>query len=401
MKLKAPSKLSNFLRNNPLQKKYAEATPLARRMTRMIFGIILLFALIFAFKVITIMMAISSMQAHPNITTISTMEAKYQPWQPKLKATASLIAVKGVDVTSEIAGIVNIIHTKPGADVKQDDLIVELRADSEIAQLHSLQALAELSKTNYGRNKAQFTIRAISKATLDASAADLKSKDAQVVEQAAIVNKKFIRAPFSGRLGVIPINPGQYLKPGDNIVTLQALDPIYVDFFVPQQNMVQLHVGQPVKLSTDTYPKKIFTGNITTINPKVDPNTRNIQIEATITNPNLQLLPGMFGSVEVDTGAPEYYLTLPQTAISYNSYGDIAFIVKSSTNKKGKTIFTVKQTFITVGPTRGDQVAILSGIKAGDLIVVAGQLKLKNNDEVVINNSVLPSNNPAPHPVNE
>ena len=400
MKLNLPP-LPHFLQNNFLRKKYATFTPLARRMTHMILGIMLLFVFIAAFKIISIMMMVASMKAHPHVTTVSAMEAKYQPWQPKLKATASLNAIEGVDLAPEIAGIVNIIHAKPGADVKQGDLLVTLRSDSEIAHLHSLQALAELAKANHTRNKAQFKIRAISKATLDASAADLKSKEAQVLEQTAIVNKKFIRAPFSGRLGIMTINPGQYVNPGDKIVTLQALNPIYVNFFVPQQQLVQLRVGQSIQIAIDTYPGKAFSGNITTINPKVDPSTRNLEIEAILENPHFQLLPGMFGNAEINIGKPEFYLTLPQTAISYNSYGDIAFIVKSSKNKQGKTIFTVKQTFVTVGSTRGDQVAILKGIKAGDSVVVAGQLKLKNNDEVAINNSVMPSNDPAPQPVNE
>jgi membrane fusion protein, multidrug efflux system len=396
MKLKLPPKLSDTLHNH-----YTSATPLKRRMFVMIGSVLTVFLLIFAIKMIGMIIMMAAMKNTPHTVSVSAMPAKYDRWQPKLKASASLTAVRGVDITTELAGIVHVIHARPGADVKQGDLILELIADSEIAQLHSLEAQAELAKTNYLRNKAQYVIHAISKAALDASEATLKSQDALVVQQAAIVNKKFIRAPFTGRLGIIPINVGQYLNPGDPIVTLQTLDPMYVDFYVPQQNLTHLRIGQPVKVTTDTYPGKVFNGAVTTITPKIDPSTRNVQVQATVSNPLMQLYPGMFASVEINVGAPEFYLTLPQTAISYNSYGDIVFLVKSSEDKKGKTTLTVKQTFVTVGPVRGDQVAVLKGIKSGDLIVVAGQMKLKNNDEVLINNTVLPSNDPAPHPVNK
>lgn len=209
-------------------------------------------------------------------------------------------------------------------------------------------------------------------------------------------------APFAGRLGINNVNPGQYVNVGDNIVTLQTLDPIYVDFFLPQQELVNIFIGQTVTAVCNTYPGKVFTGKITTINPLVDTATRNVQVEATLSNPSQLLYPGMFATVEAVVGKPENFLTLPQTAISFNPYGDVAFIVREQgKDKKGEPKLVVSQTFVTVGNTRGDQVAITKGLKEGDTVVVAGQLKLKNGSQVRINNSVLPKNDPNPTPVNE
>jgi membrane fusion protein (multidrug efflux system) len=278
---------------------------------------------------------------------------------------------------------------------------VQLNADSDIALLHSLQAAADLSTTVYKRDQAQFEIQVISKAALDNDVADLKSKKAQVAQQAAIVEKKAIRAPFAGRLGITMINPGQYVNPGDKVVTLQSLDPIYVDFSVPQQRISSIAVGQKITTVTDTYPDRIFLGKISAINPQVDTATRNVQIEATIKNPKRELLPGMFASIKVDTGTRQRYLTLPQTAVSFNPYGATVYIVEKGNGPDGKQMLTAKQSFVTTGDTRGDQVAILSGLKAGDVVVTSGQLKLKNGSTVIINNKVQPSNNPSPKPTDE
>ncbi len=396
--------MQNYLNSlkQSAKSKFQAATPMAQRMTVMLILLAGLFGSIFIFKTIKAYMFMKFMSGMDQTVTVSAMEAHYEPWLPRLKATGSIRAIKGVDVTTEIAGLVRTIYFTPGADVKQGTLLVQLNIDADIAQLQSLEAAAELAKITYNRDKAQYAIHAVSKATVDNDSADLKSKNAQVAQQAATVAKKIIRAPFDGHLGICAVNPGQYVNPGDKVVTLQALNPIYVDFYLPQQALVQLKISQPIALTTDTYPGQTFTGKITTIDPKVDPATRNVAVEATMDNPKHQILPGMFGTVEITTGAPKSYLTLPQTAVSYNSYGDIVFIVKQTgKNKQGKPILTVQQSFVTVGPTRGDQVAILSGLKKGDLVVTAGQIKLRNGTQVTINNSVVPSNNPAPNPVNE
>lgn len=347
------------------------------------------------FKAIMMKKYISNMKA-PAVT-VSSIEAKYQDWQPKSKAAGTLRAIHGVDVTTEIAGIVSALDFKPGATVKANDLLVELNADTEIAQQKALQASADLAAIVYKRDKAQYAIRAVSKAVLDADAADLKNKRALAEQQTTIVDQKSIRAPFAGRLGVAIVNIGQFVNPGDKMVTLQALDPIYVDFFMPQQVLAHLAVKQPVSLTSDAYPNRTFTGIITTIDPKVDPTTRNVQVEATIANPKGELLPGMFGSTEVTTGKAVRYLTVPQTAVSFNPYGEVVFIIRESgKNADGKPKLIATQTFVETGPKLGDQVAILTGLKKGDKIVSSGQLKLKNGSEVVINNQVMPKNEAHP-----
>jgi membrane fusion protein, multidrug efflux system len=333
--------------------------------------------------------------------TVTTMKADFKGWQPQINAVGSLRALHGVDVTTEIAGLVRGLQFTSGEEARKGQLLVQLNADSDIALLHSLQAAADLSATVYKRDQAEYEIQVISKATLDNDVADLKSKKAQVAQQVAIVEKKAIRAPFAGRLGITTINPGQYVNPGDKVVTLQSLDPIYVDFSVPQQRFSSIAVGQKIAAVTDTYPDRTFMGKISAINPQVDTATRNVQIEAIIKNPKRELLPGMFASIKVDTGTVQRYLTLPQTAVSFNPYGATVYIVEKGKGSDGKPILTAKQSFVTTGDTRGDQVAILSGLKAGDLVVTSGQLKLKNGSTVIINNKVQPSNNPSPQPIDE
>jgi membrane fusion protein (multidrug efflux system) len=325
---------------------------------------------------------------------VTATKVDYQEWQPHMKAVGSLRAVQGVDVSSEVDGLVHKIHFTPGANVKEGDLLVELTSDADVAQLHALEAQSELAQTVYNRDKAQFDIKAISKATLDSDAANLKNFQAQVASQAATVAKKNITAPFTGRLGVAAVNPGQYLNAGDKIVTLQALDPIYADFSLPQQALAKVAVDQSVTLHSDTYPDETFTGKITTIDPKVDSATRNVQVEATLTNAKQLLLPGMFATVLIDTGKAERYLTLPQTAITYNPYGDLVYII--SADDKDKSKLAVKQSFVTLGETRGNQVAVLKGLAAGDQVVTSGGLKLQNGSQVVINNKVEPNDEAEP-----
>jgi len=333
-------------------------------------------------------------------STVTAMKADYQQWQPQLSAVGTLRAVRGVDVTTEVAGLVRSIEFKSGDEVKAGQVLVQLNADSDVAQLHSLEAAADLASTVYERDKQQLAAEVISKAQVDTDAADLKSKRAQVAQQAALVEKKTIRAPFAGKLGITTVNPGQYLNTGDKVVTLQTIDPIYIDFNLPQQQLPQIAIGQKVTLSADAYKGVAFEGKVNAVNPKVDTNTRNVQIEATIPNAKRQLLPGMFATVKLNSGDEQRYLTLPQTAITYNPYGDTVFVVKASDKKddKGNAVLTAQQVFVTTGPTRGDQIAILKGVEVGTDVVTSGQVKLKNGSPVVINNSVVPTNSPNPTP---
>jgi membrane fusion protein (multidrug efflux system) len=332
--------------------------------------------------------------------TVTSMIADYQQWQPQLSAVGTLRAVRGVDVTTEVAGLVRTVNIKSGDETTAGQVLAQLNVDADVAQLQALQAAADLAQTVYDRDKAQFDIEAIAKAQVDADAADLKSKRAQVAQQQALIDKKTIRAPFSGKLGISTVNPGQYLNPGDKLVTLQTIDPIYVDFFLPQQQLPQIAIGQNVIVSTDAYKGVSFPGKINAINPKVDPNTRNVQVEATIPNAKRQLLPGMFANVKIDNGAEQRFLTLPQTAITFNPYGNTVFVIKASekTDDKGNAPMVAQQVFVTTGPTRGDQIAILKGIDPGTQVVTSGQVKLKNGTPVIVNNSVQPANSPNPTP---
>lgn len=342
------------------------------------------------------------MLAHPHLVTVSTMRVGYAMWQPKIRASGSVRAIRGVNITTELAGMVQSIYFTPGAFVKAGDVLVQLNAAAEIGTLHSLEANAALAQITYDRDKKQYAAQAISKQTLDADAENLKSLRAQVVEQTATVAKKTIRAPFTGRLGISAVNPGQYLNAGDKVVSLQMFDPIYVDFYVPQQELPRINVGQVVAITTDSFPGKIFSGKITTLDPAVDVATRNIEIEATLSNPKSELTPGMFATVDVDVGKAEKFLTLPQSAITFNPYGEVVYVVKEKKEDKDEAPkFIANQVFVVTGEARGDQITILKGIKDGDTIVTSGQLKLRNGVQVTINNTVMPSDNAAPVVSNE
>lgn len=377
--------------------------PILKRMIIMLICVCLVFGGVFGYKAFVSHMiekAMSNRQA-PAVT-VSTTKATMQAWQPELRAVGTVRAMEGVDVTTEIAGLVRSIFFQSGTDVKKGQVLVQLNADADTALLHSLQAEAELARTTFQRDKQQFAIKAISKAVLDVSEADLKSKQAQVEQQAAVVNKKTIRAPFSGRIGISMVDPGQYLNPGAEIATLQSIDTIYVDFLLPQQNIDRIALGQTVTAAVDSQPGRRFEGKITAVNPKVDPQTRNIRIQSTFANTDHALLPGMFMSVTVQAGAVEYYITLPQTAVTFNPYGETVYIIEPGGEETpGKTGKIAKQVFVTTGGTRGDQIAVLEGIKAGDTVVTGGQLKLQSGARVTVNNEIQPSNEASPRPPDE
>ncbi len=343
--------------------------------------------------------------------TVSTLKAVYQEWQPSLSAVGTLRAVRGVDLALEVSGMVAEIALKPGAEVKAGDTLLKMRADDIAAQVQSLEASAQLAEINFKRSTEQLEAKAISRAQHDADEAGLKSARAALAQQTALLAKKTLRAPFDGRLGIAKVSTGQYLNPGDVVVTLQQLDPMYIDFGVPQRQLGQLSNGRPVTVTLDAFPGKTFTGTITTINPKVDAATRNVQVEATLRNPGRLLTPGMFGNVTVAVGAKQRYLTLPQTAVTYNPYGETLFVVAKTgagpgqaknADKSGgdmaKEALVAQQIFVTTGPRRGDQVAIVKGLEEGAEVVTGGQLKLKNGTPLVINNKVQPSNDPNPAP---
>ena len=371
---------------------------MTKRMVIMLIAVAIVFGGIFgfqAFKAAMIKKFMSSMQAPPQ--TVSATKADLSPWQPQIEAVGGLRAVKGADLSLEVSGVVDSISFNSGDDVKQGAVLLKLRSDDDTAKLESLQATAVLSELTYERDLKQFKIQAVSQATLDSDKANLKNAKAQVAQQQAILDKKTLRAPFAGHLGIRAVDLGQYLSAGTTIVTLQALDPVFMDFFVPQQSVDRIRIGAAVTVKIDAFKDETFPGEISAINPKVEASSRNLQIRATLKNPDHKLLPGMYATVDMVSGAPENYITLPQTAITYNPYGDTVYVVDDKgAGADGKPQLVVRQTFVTTGPTRGDQVAVLKGVSAGQTVVTAGQIKLHNGSPVLINNAITPTADASP-----
>ncbi|HVC10588.1 MAG TPA: efflux RND transporter periplasmic adaptor subunit [Burkholderiales bacterium] len=376
---------------------------MTKRMLLMLVLVGLVFGGIFgfqAFKSRMIKKYIAAQGIPPQ--TVSTTKAAYSEWQPRVEAVGTLRAVRGADLAPEIAGIVTAVRFKSGEEVKAGAPLVDLDSAQEAAQLQALEAAAQLAQANYARDSQQLKVKAVSQAVVDADAANLKAARAQVAQQQALIDKKRIRAPFAGRLGIRAVDLGQYVSPGTKLVTLQSLDPIFVDFSVPQSMLGSIAVGQQVMAKSDAFPGERFDGKVAAIDAKVDTATRNIAVRAQLGNPKHRLLPGMFATVDVESGVPQRHLTLPQTSISYNPYGDTVFVVEEQgKGADGKPRLVAQQRFVTTGATRGDQVAVLSGIKDGETVVSAGQMKLHNGVPVVINNAVQPTDNPAPQPKDE
>jgi membrane fusion protein (multidrug efflux system) len=396
-------------------------------MIIMIVAVLVLIGVIAGIKVLMIMKMLSGMKPPPP-AVVTTAKTSYQEWQPELRAVGTLRAARGADLALEAAGLVGRVNVRSGEDVKSGQLLLELVTTDEVANLHQLEAQAALSQLTYERAKQQIAVHVIAQADYDNAAADLKVKQAAIAQQQAIIAKKQLRAPFAGRTGIVTITPGSYLNSGTVIVTLQELDPVYVDFFVPQKDLAQAQVGRNAALTLDAFPGKSFRGTVNAVNPKVDTDTRNVLVEARVPNPDRVLSPGMFVNVAVDAGSQQRYLTLPQTAIVYNPYGETVYVVrtkgafdadqaaaaanaadpvdKPAAPKKASKgpaplspdALVVEQIFVTTGPTRGDQVAILTGLNTGAEVVSSGQIKLKNGAPVRIDNSVRPADNPHPTP---
>lgn len=374
-----------------------------KRMLWMILFVVVLVILLAAVMIAGIMKMVSSAPKGEPPAAVTTTTAAYDEWQPTLSAVGTLRAVKGADLAFEVAGVVTQVGARAGGEVKQGQLLVQLNDAVEAAQLKAAQAGAALSKVNRDRAKQQLEIHAISQGDFDASDADYKAKEAAAQQAAAVMAKKRLSAPFSGRVGLITTSPGAYINSGVSVVTVQQLDPVYVDFYLPQRDLATIASGQKVDLALDAFGGQAFTGKVTVVNPKVDPSTRNVQVEATVPNPKRTLIPGMFANVSVEVGSKQKYLTLPQTAITYNPYGATVFIAKQGEvmgmdGKKHQGLMA-QQVFVTTGPTRGDQVAILKGLDEGAVVVSSGGLKLKNGTPLAPNNKgVLPANdaNPAP-----
>lgn len=394
----ADVKTASALPSEPSAPQGLRKHRLWRPMIIMVGVVLVIVAIIAGVKFVQISALIAQSKEPLPAAVVTAMHVPFEDWQPSVSAVGSMKAVRGVDVTTEVGGIVRSIGFKPGQEVATQALLVQLNADSDIALLHSLEATADLAVIVLKRDKAQLAVNAVSQAQVDTDTADLKAKLADAEQQRALVAKKTIRAPFAGRIGITSVNPGQYLNPGDKIATLQTFDPIYIDFTVPQTQLEAIAIGQKVLVTADGLSNQTFTGRISSIDTQFDSTTRNVTVEATVENPKQSLVPGMFARAIVDSGTPQRYLTVAQTSVTYNPYGTTVFIATSHKNDKGEEVLTAEQTFIKTGPTRGDQVAILSGLKEGDLLITSGQMKLKNGSPVQINNSAAPLNDPAPTP---
>ena len=329
------------------------------------------------------------------VTTIVTQD---EEWPATLSVIGTTAAVQGVTVSADLPGIVERIAFDSGRSVAKGDVLVELDTRQEQAQLVAAEAQRELARLTYERMNDLVKDDAVSRAEFDRAAAEFKQGDARIGEIKATIARKTIRAPFSGILGIRQVNLGQYLAGGDPVVPLQSLNPIYVNFGVPQQDAAQVRVGRTVRLTAENLGDAAFTGRVTAINAVVDEATRNIQVQATLANPGGRLRPGMFVQTQLNLGSSLSVIALPASAINYAPYGDSVFIVSDLKDPNGKPYRGVRQQVVKLGPGRGDQIAILSGIKPGEEVVTSGVFKLRNGAAVKVNNKVQPSNNPTPKP---
>ena len=334
----------------------------------------------------------------PPPEAVTTVVAPMERWPATLSAIGTIAPVQGVTVSADLPGIIDRIAFESGGSFHEGDVLVQLDTRQEQAQLAAVEAERDLARLNFERLEGLVKDGAISRADYDRAAAEQKQTEAKVGEIQATIARKTIRAPFSGVLGIRQINLGQYLSAGDAVVPLQSLDPIYVNFSVPQQDAGQVHTGHNVRVTTGDLAKIEYAGRITAINSIVDEATRNIQLQATLANPKGALRPGMFVQAEVLLGASRPVVTLPGSAISYAPYGDSVFVVTDLKDQNGQTYRGVRQQFVKLGASRGDQIAVLSGLKAGEEIVSSGVFKLRNGASVLVNNKVQPANKRAPKP---
>lgn len=337
-------------------------------------------------------------QIRNTVPTVATGKAVMAEWQPRQIATGTARALKGADLSAEVGGIVDEISFDSGQTVQAGTVLLRLRPNDDPAKLQQLQAAADLAAITLERDQRQLAAKAISQATVDTDIATLKAARAQVAAQQAMMAQKIVKAPFTGRLGLRQVDIGQYLAPGTAIVTLQQLDPMYVDFYLPQQALEKLQVGQPVDLNADSYPNRSFSGKVTSLNARVDPSSRMVQVRATVPNADNALLPGMFLTVTVTSGPAQSLVTIPNMAVAYNPYGALVYVVRPEKDKAGKDVLVAHQQFITTGDARGDQVSVLKGLKEGEVIVTAGQIKLHNGSVIAVDNSVEPPGPNAPIP---
>jgi membrane fusion protein (multidrug efflux system) len=334
----------------------------------------------------------------PPPEAVTTVVAKQESWPATLNVIGTAAAVQGVTVSADLPGTVAHIAFESGKSVRAGEVLVELDTRQERAQLAAMEAQRDLAHINFGRMEQLVQQGVVARTEYDNATAQQKATDAQVGEIRATIARKTILAPFSGILGIRQVNLGQYLAAGEAIVSLQSLDPIYVNFGVPQQSAGQVRVGGALRVLSNDVGGIRFFGRVTALDSIVNEATRNVQVQATLANPGGKLQPGMFVQVEMVTGAARPVIALPGTAINYAPYGDSVYVVSDLKDPQGKSYRGVRQQFVKVEGSRGDQVAVISGVKAGDEVVSSGVFKLRNGAAVQVNNKIQPGNDPAPKP---
>ena len=372
---------------------------MAKRMIVMLavtFAVIALLGFVKFRQIQTAMAQGASFQPPPEAVT--TVVAQTEHWPATLSAIGTIAAVQGVTVSADLPGTVARVGFESGRSVRKGDVLAELDTRQERAQLAAIEAQQELARLNYNRLKGLLADRVISQAEFDRAAADQKETDARLGEVHATIERKTIRAPFDGVLGIRQVNLGQYLAAGEAVVPLQSLSPIYVNFGVPQQDIGQIRVGHRVQITARDVAAADFSGRVTAFDSIVDQATRNVQVQATLANTTGQLRPGMFVQTELMLGASTSVIALPASAISYAPFGDSVFVVTDLKGPTGVSYRGVRQQFVKLGGGRGDQVAIVSGVTAGAEVVTSGVFKLRNGAAVVVNNKVQPSNKSKPKP---
>lgn len=356
---------------------------LTRRLVFLLFALAILFGALFGTKYYQLQRMAAEASVPPSPATVSAARVRTERWQPYLYSVGSVVPSQGVDVSNEIAGQVKAIHFSSGQRVDRGDLLLELDDSVDRAELEGFIAERRLAQVEFKRVAELYKKRSVARSEYDQAQAKLQNAQAQVASQQALIEKKAIRAPFPGLLGIRQVDLGQYLAPGSHIVSLQSLDPLYVDFSLPERDLASLYVGQPVSFRVPAYPKRSFVGEISAIDSRVNEATRNVRVRATVGNEDERLRPGMFAEVQTQLPHREEVLTLPSTAITYNPYGDSVFIVE---NRQGQLL--VEPRWVKTGGTRNGRIAIKEGLDAGELVVTAGQLKLRKGQQVRIDNTI-------------
>jgi len=352
-----------------------------------------------AVKVAQIKKASSQPHVMP-LASVTSVKAVEATWKPTIHSIATLAPVEGVLLGADADGTITKIAVENGAAVKAGDILVEFDTTVEAAQLAAAEARFDIAKLNRQRAEELLSKKTISQAELDAADAQLKQTEADSSALRALLGKKIVRAPFDGRVGIRLINLGQFVARGAPLMPLQRLDPMFVNLQVPQRQLPQITVAQKVSVRIDAFPDRVFEGKVSAINPSVDASSRNVSIQATIANPDESLRSGMFARAEIELGSGQPTVVLPATAIAYASYGNSVFIIEKMKDKDGAEFLGVRQQFVKLGAARGDQIAIVEGVKPGEEVATAGVFKLRNGLAVEVNNTVTPGNSPSPKPAN-